>query len=70
MIFKFQIYLIIFDSLHEFSVQWSGGYDAVFPIQGFLVQNYRVAPMSILSFYPSEVDQMSTRNFWELSGNK
>ena len=37
------------------------------PAQGSHIQNHWVAPRST---QPSEVDQMSTRNFWELSGKK
>ena len=39
-------------------------------IQGSRVQNHWVAPRSTSAFHPSEVDKMSTRNFWELSGKK
>ena len=52
--------------------QWPSGQGAGFPIQGSCVQNHWVwvAPRSTQPFHPSvsEVDKMTTRNFWELSG--
>ena len=37
-----------------------------FPIQGSYVGGSKVNS----AFHPSEVDKMSTRNFWELGGKK
>ena len=39
--------------------------NAGFPIQGSCVQNHWVAPRLT---QPFEVDKVSTRNFWKLSG--
>ena len=56
-------------------ISWPSGQGAGFPIQGSCVQNHRVTqrstyPSSIKDFYPSDVDKLSTRNFWELIGKK
>ena len=45
--------------------QWPSG--TGLPILGSRVQNHWVVPGST---HPSEVDKMSTSDFWELSGKK
>ena len=46
-----------------FMEQWPSGYGAGFPNQGSHVQNDTAV-------HPSEVNKMSTRDFWKLSGKK
>ena len=50
--------------------QWPSGQGAGFPIMGSRVKKILGGSKVNSAFHPSEVDQMGTRNFWELSGKK
>ena len=45
----------------SFMEQWPSGYPGSKPLSGPKVDS---------AFYPFEVNQIGTRNFWELSGKK
>ena len=47
--------------------QWPSGYSAGFPIQGPVFKPLGGSKVDS-AFHPSKFNTMSTRNFWELSG--
>ena len=50
--------------------QWPSGQGTGFPIQGVPCPKPLGGSKVDSAFHPSEVGKMSTRNFWELSGQK
>ena len=56
--------------LHVFMEQWPSGQGTIFLTQGSPCSKPLGGSMVDSAFHPSEVGQMSTRNFWGLSGKK